>query len=442
MISKALPAWALLGIFYIISVSGLWPGVMSPDANSQYAAAITGLYSDHHPPVMSFLWRYLDHIYHGSGLMFTFHISMLYSSAAIFIYIFRNSLFRWWYALYPLIPNLLAYTALIVKDTSFTYAYLLSGAILSLMMVNKISKYKYFLLTTIIILLFYGTAVKFQAQYVLIFFAIGIGYCINNYKLSGATAFYGVLVNLIIIILISNVNAVLVPQAREAHSWQLVKLYDLSAISIAVDTPLYPDFILQQPNFKFSRVKQLFEPREVDPLVFPANAVLKAGTTETQRKELWDYWYQTVKQHPWLYLKTRLRLFSYNLTTSPSDRSDPIKFLATTALKPILEYKLITNSLNTIFTVVKIALRFVWLLPLLILYSYIAITRIKSIAPAAPLLMFSATSTMLLLVLLFCSMAGTARYVFLCTCLIHASHGFAYFSYTKKNFIQTHKSPS
>jgi len=430
----ALPAWALLGVFYIISMIGLWPGVMSPDANSQYAAAIAGLYSDHHPPAMSLLWRYLDYLYPGPGLMFTLHISMLYGAAAIFIYIFKNSLFRWWYAIYPLIPNLLAYTALIVKDTGFTYAYLLSGAILALMMVNKIIKYKYLLLIPVIILLCYGTAVKFQAQYVLIFFSIGIGYCINNYKLSGATAFYGVLINLIIIILISNFNAVLVPQAREAHSWQLVKLYDLSAISIAVDQPLYPDFILQQPNFEFSRVKQLFEPREVDPLVFTANSVLKPGTTDTQRQELWDYWYQTIKQHPWLYLKTRLRLFSYDLTTSPSDRSDPVKFLATTALKPVLEQKLVTNSLNMTFAAVKIALRFVWLLPLLILYSYIAVTRIKNTAAAAPLLMFSVTSIMLLLVLLFCSMAGTARYVFLCTCLIHASHGFAYSAWHKKNY--------
>jgi hypothetical protein len=436
MVAKAVPAWSLLFTFYIISMLGLWPGVMSPDADAQYAAAIAGLYSDHHPPLMSLVWRYLDRIYPGPGLMFAFHISMLYSAAAIFIYIFRNSLFKWWYAIYPLIPNLLAYTALIVKDTGFTYSYLLSGAILASMMVNKTHKYKYLLLIPVIALLCYGTAVKFQAQYVLIFFAIGVGYCVNNYKLSGATAFYGVLLNIIIIIFITNVNAVLVPQAREAHSWQLVKLYDLSSISIELDKPLYPDFVLQQPNFNFKLVKKLYEPREVDPLVFPTDSVLKPGNNAQQREELWNYWFQTIKQHPWLYLKTRLRLFSYNLTTSPSDRSDPVKFLTTTALKPILEQPFITNLLNAGFSVVKIALRFVWLLPLLFFYSYIAVTRLKTQVTAAPLLMFSATSMMFLLVLLFFSMAGTARYVFLCTCLIHASHGFAYFTWGNKKLYR------
>jgi len=440
MLSKAVPPWSLLFVFYIISMIGLWPGVMSPDASTQYAAAIAGLYSDHHPPAMSLLWRYLDQISAGPGLMFTFHISMLYCAAAIFIYIFKNSLFRWWYAIYPMIPNILAYTALIVKDTGFTYAYLLAGAILAFMMVYKTTKFKYFLLIPVILLLCYGTAVKFQAQYVLIFFAIGVGYCINNYKLSGATAFYGVLINIIIIIFIANVNAALVPQAREAHSWQLVKLYDLSAISLELHKPMYPDFILQQPNFDFERVKQLFEPREVDPLVFPTNSVLKPGKDLAQREELWNYWYKTIKQHPWLYLKIRLRLFSYNLTTSPSDRSDPVKFLSTTALKPILEHSVVTDLINAGFSIVKIALRFVWLLPFLFLYCYLAVTRINTNPTAAPLLMFSATSITLLLVLLFCSMAGTARYVFLCTCLIHASHGFAHNTWHKKNYTDPFKS--
>lgn len=434
MLAKAVPAWSLLCIFYVISMIALWPGVMSPDASSQYAAAIAGLYSDHHPPVMSLLWRYLDHIYPGPGLMFTFHISMLYSAAAIFIYIFRNSLFRWWYAIYPLIPNLLAYTALIVKDTGFTYSYLLSGAILALMMVNKTKRYKYLLLIPVLLLLSYGTAVKFQAQYVLIFFAMGVGYCVNNYKLSRLAVIYGLLINIIIMAAITITNATLVPQTREAHSWQLVKLYDLSSISLMLNKPLYPDFILQQPNFEFTRVHQEFEPREIDPLVFPTNSVLKPGKTAEQRKELWDYWFKTVKQHPWLYLKTRLRLFSYNLTTSPSDRSDPLHFLSTTALKSILEHAFVTKLINTAFSIIKIALRFIWLLPLLFVYSFIAVAGINRKPAAAPLLMFSVTSIMLLLVLLFCSMAGTARYVFLCTCLVHASHGFAYFAWYKKNY--------
>src|SRR5258708_7528872 len=132
----AIPAWILLGLLFVVSLIALWPGVMSPDASHQYAAAVAGIYTDHHPPAMSFLWRYLDRLYPGPGLMFSFHLTMLYSAAAIFIYIFRHSLFKWWYAIYPVIPNIVAYSSLIVKDTGFTYAYLLAGAILAFLMVN------------------------------------------------------------------------------------------------------------------------------------------------------------------------------------------------------------------------------------------------------------------------------------------------------------------
>src|SRR5579871_5154950 len=126
-IKTALSAWLLLGALLCISFIALWPGIMSADATTQYMAAKAGLYTDHHPPLMSLVWRYLDLMYPGPGLLFSMHILMLYAAAAILIYLFHDSKFKWWYSVYPVIPNMLAYTALIVKDTGFTYAYLLSG---------------------------------------------------------------------------------------------------------------------------------------------------------------------------------------------------------------------------------------------------------------------------------------------------------------------------
>lgn len=419
-------ALLLLAIFYIISLAAFWPGVMSPDATIQHAAAIAGLYTDHHPPMMSLWWRYLDKIYPGPGLMFTFHISMLYAAAAIFICMFRDSKFKWWYAIYPLIPNMLAYTSLIVKDAGFTYCYLLAGAILAYLMVNRDSKHKNLLLIATTVLLFYGTAVKFQAQYLLVFFTIGIVYCLSNYKLTWRTLINGIGLNFAILLAILLVNSHLVPQTQKSNSWQLVKLYDLSALSIELNQPMYPDFILQQDNFDFAKIKQLFEPQEVDPLVFPKDSVLKPGSNEAQRTVLWSYWFNMIKKHPLLYLKIRLKLFSHNLTSAPSERSDPVQFLSSTALQPLLAHSMVANLINAGYSVFKIALRFMWLLPILALHCYIAIRKFNQVREAAPLLMFSVTSIAMLLILLFLSMAGTARYVFLCTCLIHASHGFAY----------------
>lgn len=438
--NPALNAWLLLGCFYIISLVMLWPGVMSPDATSQYSAAITGLYSDHHPPLMSFVWRYLDRIYPGPATMFIWHLSMLYLAAAIFIYIFKQSKLKWWYAVYPVLPNLLAYTALIVKDTGFTYTYLLSGAIMAYLIMHKIQKFKIALLIPVLFLLFYGTAVKFQAKYLLIFFTCGIGYCLANYKLNLKALAIGVSLYAVILFGIILVNAKLVPETREAHSWQWVKIYDLSAISLALHQPLYPDFIMQQANFNFARVGELFEPREVDPLVFNSNPLIRGGATKEQRQELWDYWFKTIISHPWLYVQARFKLFSYDLITAPCDRNNPVKFLQTTALAPILALPGVSTALDASYTVFKVMLRFIWLLPLVFLYLYLGITNLKANRAAAPVLIFSLSSLALLVVLFFCSMAGTARYVFLCTTLMHATHGFAYVVHKERARLKHTKS--
>lgn len=429
---ESLRPWLLLACFYCLSVFLLWPGVMSPDAAAQYKSAISGIYNDHHPPMMSLLWRYLALIYPGSAPMFLLHITMLYASAGIFIYLFRHSKFKWWYAIYPLLPGILAYTALVVKDAGFTFAYLLSGAIMTYVIIERPKRFTITLLFLSLILLFYGTAVKFQAKYILIFFTTCMAYCICNYKLTVRVLFVGVLIYILIFAGIYNANAKLVPKSHESHSWQFVKLYDLSAMSIALNEELYPSFIKQQPNYDFARIKKLFSPSEIDPLVFYANPVLSGGTDAAQRRELQKYWLNTVTQHPFVYLKVRFKLLTYDLITAPSERSNPVNFLRSTALKNLLDYPWIEKLINGAYSAFKFGLCFGWWLPILFLYLYIGIIKIKTHKAAIPLLTFSLSSVALLIVLLFFSMAGTVRYVFLCTCLLHISHGLAYWSWFKR----------
>lgn len=419
--------WPLvtLSLCFIVSLYLFWPGVVSPDGLAQYAAAKSGLYTDHHPPAMSFLWRYLDMIYAGPGLMLLLHLGMLYAASVILVIIFRHSHFKWLFAIYPLIPNVFSYSALIVKDVGFSYAYLLSGAILAYLMVNKTSKYKYFTLSFVVILLFYGTAVKYQAKFLLVFLTLGIGYCVN-YKYTWRGMLTGVVLYLIILQSVLSFNSYLVPNAQGSYSWQLVKLYDLSAISLQLNKPMYPQFVLENPNFNFKKIQTDFSPREVDPLVFVENSVLISGRNETQRQELLAYWRQTVTRYPWLYIKSRAKLWSYNFTSEPGGRTHPLDFFNNTKIGDFLHKPAVYALIDNIYQVFKVLLRFIWLVPLLLFYTYLSIAKLRATPAATPLLMFSMASVTLLVVLFFFSMAATARYVFICTCFIHASHGFAY----------------
>lgn len=417
---------------FIASNIIFWPGIVSPDAAGQYAAAQAGVYTDHHPPVMSFVWRYLDQLYAGSGLILLMHLIMLYTAAAILVVIFKDSKFKWWYAILPLIPNIFSYTPLIVKDVGFAYSYLLAAAILAWLMVNKTEKNKYVLLLLVISLLFYGTAVKYQARFLLIFLTLGVGYCFQ-YQANKRAIITGVVLCLLLLQAMFSFNKLLVPNTQESHSWQLVKLYDLAAISIALDHAEFPEFVKQNPNYSFSKIKQQFSSREVDPLVFVPNAVLKGGNTAQQRTELLSYWRKTVLSNPGLYLQHRLRLWTHNFFSVPSARSHPANFFKNTSLGPLLNNQQIYTMIDVAYKTLSIALQFIWLLPLLLFYSYLSIVNFNKNKYAVPLLMFSCVSLTLLGVLFFMSMASTARYVFICTCLVHASHGFAYRAFRRNS---------
>ncbi len=440
--------WVLLGVFFIICYAAFWPGIMSADATSQYLAAKSSVYSDHHPPLMSFVWRYLDMLYPGPATIFTLHMLMLYAAAAIFIYIFRASKFKWWYAIYPMIPNMLAYTALIVKDTGFTYSYLLAGAVMTYVAnannhgasstfgsppPSSSMRRTILLILFCITLLFYGTAVKYQAKFLLIFFCIGASYILFRCKLNWSSVLSGVAIYLVMLLAILATNSWLVPDAQESHSWQNVKLFDLSAISLELNKPLYPEFVSKNPKFDFANVKQQFKPYQVDHLVFYPYSVLKAGDTAEQRAELWNYWWQTVKAHSWVYLKIRARLFSYNLTTGPSEYTDPLGYFKNTKLAPLFSMPIMQKAISALFAAFKTMLWFLWLVPLMFMYIYLGIIKFKQSRLAPPLLMFNITSLALLTILFFFSMAACARYVFLATCLIHASHAMAYYAWRNRN---------
>jgi hypothetical protein len=77
-------AWTGLasGRAVLILVAGLWalnvalqfPGLMDNDSTNQYAEAMSGRYTDWHPPVMAWLWSLLRHVAEGPGPLFVLHL--------------------------------------------------------------------------------------------------------------------------------------------------------------------------------------------------------------------------------------------------------------------------------------------------------------------------------------------------------------------------------
>src|SRR5207253_5889655 len=71
-------------LLYFFELFLFWPGVIRPDSLAQLQQAQTGIFSDHHPPVMALYWGVLNFIWPGPGLLFLTHLSLLFGAAVCF----------------------------------------------------------------------------------------------------------------------------------------------------------------------------------------------------------------------------------------------------------------------------------------------------------------------------------------------------------------------
>lgn len=73
-------------IFFIaacIFIGIFAPGKMDIDSSGIYKSALAHQYSDHHPPLMAYMWHYLNFIYPGPLLMFLFNMALLWGALYI-----------------------------------------------------------------------------------------------------------------------------------------------------------------------------------------------------------------------------------------------------------------------------------------------------------------------------------------------------------------------
>src|SRR5262252_2252046 len=76
------PLATLLGI--LITLVIFYPGIISIDASLQLQQARTGIYTDWYPPVMGWLWSFLDFVIPGPGGLFLFHVLSFWVGLGIF----------------------------------------------------------------------------------------------------------------------------------------------------------------------------------------------------------------------------------------------------------------------------------------------------------------------------------------------------------------------
>src|SRR3989338_4958696 len=271
----------ILGLLFILHLALFWPGILTSDSQTQYQIALTATYSDHHPALMSFVWRYLNFIYEGSGLMLFLHLGLLYLGVYHFSKSFKSTLEKGLCVLTPFFPAVLSFSGMIWKDVGCSYGYFLCCALLARAS-NEQKPFGFLGHTLFLSVLFYATAIKFQAQYCApIFLGSYVFFHLKN--ASNSKKILSTLsVIFVFFLALFQVNKSLVPSSKENHSWQFVKLYDIAAVSVSVKKDLFPDFC-HTTQFSDEKLRILFNHESVDDLVFTSEAILKVGQTPLER---------------------------------------------------------------------------------------------------------------------------------------------------------------
>lgn len=426
----------ILCAFMMIHTALWWPGSLTPDSMTQYIMAKQGIYSDHHPAVMSWVWRYLDKVIEGPALMLILHFTLLYAGMWLFMDTISSALFKknrllTWslcsvFVLIPFFPGIFIYSGMIWKDIGFAFAYVLCAGLLTRawMQQRGLRVYEHMLF---FLVLFYGTSIKFQGQYLapvmllwwsmLVWTHHKVNYVILRFAIS-LFFFYTALVG---------VNRILVPTQQENHSWQYVKLYDLAALSVYKDTPLFPEFA-QTQHFTQSKLHSTFNHRLVDDLAFPQDAILRIGKTVNEREELWHTWMREVLHAPHIYLMHRVKNLAYTLLGVPG--FETFMNLLNARYDPhSLTYKILKYTARSFGYIVFAHALFA---VLTIIYMMGGAFSLRRSRWAAPLFFMNLSSTVLIGALLFFSMAGTPRYTYIMMCLCQISHVFAFLTWRER----------
>jgi hypothetical protein len=116
-------------VFALFSVNLLigYPGVVSYDSRLQYAQAVTGHFSDWHPPIMAWVWSILRLVADGSGPLFAVHVFCYwlgFGLIALTLSVMRRNKTAWAVVAAGAFPPFMFMNSAILKDVSMAVAFI------------------------------------------------------------------------------------------------------------------------------------------------------------------------------------------------------------------------------------------------------------------------------------------------------------------------------
>lgn len=310
--------WFLLLIIFgvlLVTVS-FYPGYLSFDSLEQLKQARSGMFTDWHPPLMSFIWYLFDRIMPGPVGMLLFHNLMFWSGLALFISQFINHKLLATIIIFSIgfSPPVIALLGTIWKDVGLASALLLAVALLCC--AQQTGRKSYWLAA--LLPLFYGLSVRHNGVFAVFPLAIWTGFLACNQlrgqflwatqKPAVLAIVLGLLILMLLVVSSQIINRGLI-QGRKTYVIQTLLLHDLAAISIAQDQLYIPTYASKGVNLE--ELRTIYTPREVVPL-FCCNSAphhLIMTNNEVNVLQLEKAWLNAIASHPKSYLTHRIAVF-------------------------------------------------------------------------------------------------------------------------------------
>ena len=327
--ARLLP-WLLAAGGFAFDCVAYYPGQMSFDSGYTWWQARAGETSNTQSPLLIHLWRVLDSIVPGPGLVFLLHLLLFWSGLSLIARALRlrppatTALFM----LAGFTPLVTVLRAHVWTDVGFAAALLFAtGALASF---AQTGRRRWLLLT--LVAGFYAVGLRQNALPALVPFVV---YAMHRSRANGGgTASrleVGVASTLALVALFGAVQLLNASARHDLPAWRALAVFDLAALSIATDRVLLPAQMIG-PAMDVADLKQAHEPWSVGAVLTRTHNGIRdpitPGWTAAQVAELRRAWLEACLAHPREYVAHRLEVTAALFGTHPREWPDALKFVA------------------------------------------------------------------------------------------------------------------
>ncbi len=307
-------------LFFLLTIFAFYPGEMSTDTLYQYSQALSGHFSDLHPPIMAALWRFLLSVTHCPGSLFILNnILYWFFWCLLSLMTFKNLKWKLVALSLAALPPLWSQSVVLWKDTELSIGLL--GAYLFAFRIGlekpwqkkNLAAFDYVLFSVAALLFFYCTAIRFNSLPAL----LPLAWYVATRK-EGGKSFLPSLMRTSLIIGTSLIAVHLFVygflKAQKTHVEQAIKIHDIVGIFVRTgDEGLIPDYWKKMnPDLTPELLRENYDPTNLNLLwtgLF-RNDLVRPTTDLSQLDELQAKWKEAIFHFPTAYFQHRWAVFN------------------------------------------------------------------------------------------------------------------------------------